>query len=844
MIKFAYMLRTLFISLVMITVLSGCKSDSSSPNSAPAASTAEESVHTLQWSNPNTWAGKPPAAGDDVIIPEGQTVILNTSPPALSSLKIMGTLIFSDEHDINLTANAIMVHGKLQIGTENTPHTRRAVITLTGSDPNHDIMGMGTKVLGAMMGGIIDIHGKPVNNSWTRLAQTARAGTPTLVLQNAPTWQPGDQLVVASTDFDPTQAEIVTIERVTGNTVTLTSPLKYMHYGDVQMFGNTALRAQAEVGLLNRNIVIQGDSASEANGFGGHVMIMGDGITRIENVEFHRMGQKSRTGRYPIHFHRAGDASGSYVKNSSIHNTYNRCLTIHDTNNVLVQDNIAYNAIGHCYFLEDGAETGNVFERNLGLLTKRPRKGEELLASDREPQGPATFWISNPDNTLRNNAAAGSEGSGYWYALSERPTGQTGNNTDTNIWPRRTPLKEFTGNVAHSNGNTGLFVDRGPSASLVSETTIYKPIANPADLRSVTVPANFEIVAYKNREMAAWLRGNGLRLTNSIVADNARGIIFANDNNAFINSVVIGESQNIGTPKANEKTGLDGRTLPRPWQTSSPIFGTEFYDGPTLMENVAFYNFTPNTQRLASAVTVLNYTHFAMAPQNASAQLSFVNSHPLYLETRVHPASISDPDIGEDGYRSAIILDKDGSLGGTAGSYITTNNSFLITSVCRYASISNTYACPESYGRLVFQNHEPNPVVTAPVVITRTENGTRHTLLGTPAPGNNTQFVTQVLANRAYKITPARVPARFKVHYGQSSRPEQGDHVTVAIDFPYTSATITRDYSSAKALLPATDLSMLTANNYYLDTANRTLYLKPTLAANRGSDIYTIIVNP
>lgn len=844
--RHAKTLGILAIILIGLGILNGCKSDSSSPSPSPvAASIPVEPVRALQWSNPNTWAGKIPAAGDDVTIPAGQTVILNTSPPALSSLNIMGTLIFSDDQDINLTAKAIMVHGKLQIGTETAPYMRRAVITLTGNDTSQDVMGMGTKVLGAMMGGTIDIHGKPVNNSWTRLAQTAIVGATTLVLQDAPTWQQGDQLVVASTDYDPTQAEVVTIASVSGTIVTLTRPLKHMHYGEVQMFGDTPLREQAEVGLLNHNILIQGDIESDTNGFGGHVMIMGNGITRIENVEFYRMGQKSRTGRYPVHFHRAGDASGSYVKSSSIHNTYNRCLTIHDTNNVLVEGNVAYNAIGHCYFLEDGAETGNVFERNLGLLTKRPKKGEELLASDIESQGPATFWITNPDNTLRNNAAAGSEGSGYWYALPEQPTGQTDNVADKNIWPRRTPLKEFTGNVAHSNGNTGLFVDRGPSANLVSETTVYKPIANPADLKSASVPANFELLAYKNREMATWLRGSGLRLTNTIVADNARGVIFANDNNTFSNSIVIGESQNIGTPKANEKTGLDGRTLPRPWQPASPIFGTEYYDGPTLVENVMFYNFVANLQRPASAVTVLNYTDFAMSPQNTSAQLRFVNSRPLFLETRMSPTTIADTDIGEDGYRSAVILDKDGTLSGTAGSYVTVNNSFLTTPACRFQSVSNTYTCPESYGRLVLQNHEPNPSIMAPVVITRSDNRTRHTLLGTPASGNNTQFVTQVLANRTYRITTAnKVPTRLKLLYTQSSRPEQGDNITVAIDFPYASATVTRDYSSAKALPPATDLAMLTANNYYLDTLNRTLYIKPTLAATRGSDIYTIIANP
>ena len=75
---------------------------------------------------------------------------------------------------------------------------------------------------------------------------------------------------------------------------------------------------------------------------------------------------------------------------------------------------VCYDNIGHAYFLEDGAETGNVFEGNLGLATRRPATGEQVLPSD---VAPATFWITNPDNTYRRNVAAGSSGFGFWFAL-------------------------------------------------------------------------------------------------------------------------------------------------------------------------------------------------------------------------------------------------------------------------------------------------------------------------------------------------------------------------------------------------------------------------------------------
>ena len=66
---------------------------------------------------------------------------------------------------------------------------------------------------------------------------------------------------------------------------------------------------------------------------------------------------------------------------------------------------------------QDGIETSNLIEGNLGILT---RASNALLNSDTTP---ATFWVTNPNNTVRNNRAAGSEGYGFWYRLPDNPEG-------------------------------------------------------------------------------------------------------------------------------------------------------------------------------------------------------------------------------------------------------------------------------------------------------------------------------------------------------------------------------------------------------------------------------------
>src|SRR5690606_4260006 len=206
-----------------------------------------------------------------------------------------------------------------------------------------------------------------------------------------------------------------------------------------------------EVGLLTRNIKIQASADAEQSYFGGHIMAMPSSKMYVSGVELYRMGQHLTLARYPIHWHLVGDAKGQYIRNSAIHDTYSRCVTVHGTNNLRIENNVTYNNVGHCFFLEDGIETGNEFVRNLGIQTKchptKPCVPTNLAAAGEHPDyenrqtlrmsgqaSPdvlipsdntvATFWITNPDNVYRDNVAAGSDANGFWLSLPEHPNGQ------------------------------------------------------------------------------------------------------------------------------------------------------------------------------------------------------------------------------------------------------------------------------------------------------------------------------------------------------------------------------------------------------------------------------------
>ena len=784
------------------------------------------------WSNPATWGGSVPTAGQVVDIPAGKNVLLDVDTPALGGLRIEGSLSFA-EGDVSLTSAWIMVQGQLSIGSAGRPYVGRALITLTGNNPNASTpvsAGIGNKALG-VVGGTLELHGKP-RLSWTQLGATAVKGATQIQLKENVNWQVGDRIVIASTDFRYQQAEERVITAVSGNTVSFTEPLEYMHYGQLQNFGGKTLDERAEVGLLSRNITIQGDDSSSQDGFGGHLIIRDGSTTHLSNIELRTMGQARNDargfdgqGRYPIHWHLAGDsARGSYLKDSSIHNSFNRCATIHGSNGVLLERNVAYNAVGHCYFIEDGAEVDNVLRNNLGLSTHRPDDGKQLLASDNSFPGPATYWITHPNNTIEGNVAAGSEGTGFWIALPEHPTGPS---ATTSVWPRRTPLKRFANNVAHSSDRDGLHVDRGPTGSPdgAVDTTVYKPVSNPSDPNSEPVTANFEnFTAYSNRGRGVWLRGKDHALTGAMLADNAIGATFASNETVLKGSVLVGESANKGTPEPYEvrqgRVGLDGRSLPRSYNMSFNIRGFEYYDGKVGAENTYFTKFEPNSQREAAALGVLQFTAFHMDTDSYAKNLSFASgTKRVFLPAR--PATPENPqEESEDGYRTAVFKDLDGSVTGTANRYITADNPFITNGSCQKRDAWGAWVCNNSYVNV----YVTTPSARGSVTIRRSD-GAAHTMYGV-ARSPADRFLTAVLANQTYSLEVAGgTPATFEVVL------LEGGGESVTLKFPYTrSPTVQRYGRTLSSVASVNALAGLNESGYYHNGS--TLYLRLVAASD------------
>jgi cell migration-inducing and hyaluronan-binding protein len=785
---------------VLCSALAACGSDTTSPADPGVEPPLAPAV---RWSNAAAWpGGRVPVAGDSVVIPAGTTVSLDVSPPPLGSLTVNGALVF-DEADLELTAGWIMVAGTFRIGNSGAPFQHRATITLTGSPDGPSINGMGNRVLG-VLGGTLDLHGEP-RGGWTRLAATAPAGATQLELIGAQAWRTGDKLVVASSDFDPKHAEVVTVSAKSGTTVTLAAPLVYGHYGQLQSIAGHTVDERAEVGLLTRNIVIQGDSATSVGGYGGHLMGMG-GTLRVEGVELHFMGQKGLMARYPMHWHMMGAVDGQYFAGSSVWKSFNRCVTVHGTNNARVENNVCFDHLGHGYFLEDGAETGNLIAGNLGLGTHVTAVGEGVLPTDTEA---ATFWITNPDNTIRGNVAAGSEGFGFWYALPASPTGLSSGSA---LLPRTLPLREFSGNVAHSNRRPGLNVDDGPRPDGTTEVTFYSPRTDPADA-STAVVADFRgFTAYKHSGRAVWLRGRDERLTDAVLADNAIGATFAANETFVEDALFVGET-------ANNASTLSAGT---------PRRGYEFYDGRVGADRVTFANFTAVGSIPSSAMGFNRNNGFSVSTGNFAGSVQFVNATPFYLET---------PHADKDGDKAAVFLDRDGAVTGTPGAWVVANSPFLAVPGCSTRAEWNALICG---GRYIGLTVRSDAETVAPLTLTR-DDVAALTLVG--VPGNPNSAFATVVPGRSYTVQyVGATPLRPRISLNGA---RDGEWVRVALPYPQASLKVTRDYNGSQPLMHAGSLAELdasTGDRYWYDTATGVLYLKLLTRSGRG--YATVLVEP
>ena len=218
-----------------------------------------------------------------------------------------------------------------------------------------------------------------------------------------------------------------------------------------------------------------------------------------------------------------------------------------------------------------------------------------------------------------------------------------------------------------------------------------------------------DLTAYKNRNSGIWGRGEMHTFRNVKLADNAIGFTHASGNfgqsdytSRVVDSLFVGETDNIGNPKTPAEIAY-GRSLPKPAMPDFPIRGYEYYDYRHDVVNDTFRNLRGQRH-----------------PQDGSDFLPDVYElRDQYRKLRrgreihqrqagVFPedgAQVGQRFAGNAAWKTAVIHDKDGSVGGVPNSYILINDGVYDSIAadagdCKFKPSWNAAVCKGDIGRL------------------------------------------------------------------------------------------------------------------------------------------------
>lgn len=216
---------------------------------------------------------------------------MDMDPADIYAFEINGDVIVGDR-DTVITAKYIWIRaGSLMAGNSTNPFGYKLDIYIDGTanDPTYVIDPNIAARTCMVVTGRLGLYSVAPTITWTRLTSGTAEGDTVINVGDVTDWAAGDEVIIAPSFSNGAQFEKATIASISGNAVTLSSPLSYPHYGDSTSITTTigSLDMRTAVGHLTRKIrIIKGPSADNW-GFRVLVYSFNDGST-------------SRTGRVAL----------------------------------------------------------------------------------------------------------------------------------------------------------------------------------------------------------------------------------------------------------------------------------------------------------------------------------------------------------------------------------------------------------------------------------------------------------------------------------------------------------------------------------------------------------------
>ena len=428
-------------------------------------------IRSGNWSDPSTWAdGTVPTREDLVRVDEGVLVQFD-AVSEIDSLEIIGQLEFVTDQDTSLLVTTITVlpSGSLTIGTDDNPVADSVSVNIVFRDvalqtgtvdaPGIDPSQYGN---GLLVFGEFTTHGAD-KTPYIRAISDINRGDTSVTVESVPRdWRVGDRLLLPETaqtaigrngPVELGETEEVTISAINGNTIEFTTAVRFDHLGISD--NPFEVERYAHIGNLTRNVVFQSENGE---GVRGHVFLTATAVVDIDNASFNELGRtraefntnntvvdesgqvlrigENQAGRYSFHAHHLStpfELSGSLVEDG-----WRWGITVHNTDDSLIDNNIVYEAAGAGIVTEAGTETGNVFTGNLVIKVEGghqigdqrggvTRHQDELLGQITEiAVDGSAFWFRSTAGTIENNfvydaAGYGYNFNGYYNRVNETP---------------------------------------------------------------------------------------------------------------------------------------------------------------------------------------------------------------------------------------------------------------------------------------------------------------------------------------------------------------------------------------------------------------------------------------
>lgn len=300
---------------------------------------------------------------------------------------------------------------------------------------------------------------------FVNLLTSIEPGQSTAYLDQAPNWNVGDSIVLSSSFYDASESEWVQITSLSGSVLTFSPPAEFRHL--------------TEVANTSRRIKITGTTKTG----GWHLMLMTATETHVTGLEMAYGGVEGQFGKYPFHWHFAGDLPGSFVRYSAVHHSQQRGYTIHGTNHTNVSNNVLFDYKNHGFIIgEDGFSHDNTLDSNIAILGRpvdvnafptdgnldNARTSGGTVQEERHTGG---FWETGYNNSFHHNVAAG--GIGQNGVFIDRSLGRPGYVFEVfksspsihedwiiHSYDRKDDFDDFGQFTAYRSQGNGIFVDQ------------------------------------------------------------------------------------------------------------------------------------------------------------------------------------------------------------------------------------------------------------------------------------------------------------------------------------------------------------------------------------------------